>query len=237
MKATPARDDDFDDDVPVEVADAIRAETPELASVQAVISYLPGDRVPCPECGKTVSVTKAGTLRSHKCESVPANGSVATVIRGARSGSKRATKRQAPPSVRKWGVIGLAYSAEMTAEFYVRSATGAKSVPESVTRLPAPQAMCGPLIDGVWPQLPPAIQKQIALLADHDELIECMFQWAVYFKGLQAFAREYNSTQNPTARTREQTNVAVSASAQFGNGSGTGTFGDPRVESLSFPSS
>lgn len=207
---TDATDGALPDDIEPELKDALLSERPEVARS----SYTPGDRVGCPACGKTVSVTGKGELRAHKCD--PVNGPGASIVKAARSGSKRTVKRDAPPNVRKWGVIGGAYATEYGAESYVAAVTGAdrREIPEDVTKLPDPDAMVGPLVDVLWPTIPASVQKYIEQLVNHDALIECGMHWWFYFKGLQAFGREY-ALQHPNQPVRNgaQANVAVSASS------------------------
>ena len=198
------------DDVMPELRDELQKETPHGNEIQ----YTPGDRVPCPECGKTVSVTKAGALRGHKCD---ATGSV--LVKTARSGARK-TAKATPVNVKKWSIRGLTLLAEYSAESVIVSTTGAdrKEIPDAVTALPNPDKMIGPVVDLIWPTIPPSVRNKIATLLEHDAMIEACMYWYMYSQTLKEWSDEYRSG-HPTMPVRNgaETNVAVASSAiQFG---------------------
>lgn len=231
MEITPIELDDIPDDLKT----GLEAEGSKPFGLQHVdlnqTAPTPGSKIVCPNgCGKIVSVTSKGTPRVHKCtpdlSDLPdgVNSAVIKAVRTARAGSRK-KKAEPPANVKKWGVLGLAAGAELGAEQYLKAATGLKHIPDEVTALPNPTAMCGPMVDAVWPMLPAAAQKQIASLLEHDDLIEACIHWYVYARTLQSFAATYNE-QNPSrpARTGAQTHVAVSASsAERASGNPTGS--------------
>ena len=141
------------------------------------------DRVDCPQCGKSVTVNPSGALRKHQC--VSADGTV-TEVKGKAPKATRATKRQAPAKVRQLGVAVLGTGIEWGAEKFVMSVTdepvpviGTDDTGEArkLTDLPDADVMIAPFINLLWPQLPPAVQRTIASMAEHEDVIAAMFAW------------------------------------------------------------
>lgn len=231
----PGRPDDLSDGIPRELLNELpeRADSTDAngqVDRRSVPTYPPGSSVECPDCGRTFKVTRAGLIRSHKCvpvaelpEGTPE--SVMKVVRTARK-TTRVNRKVAPPSVRKWGIIGIAAAAESFATQTVVSATGADKheIPEKVTALPAPEAMCGPIVDNLWPALPPRAQQAIMRIADQDAFIECGLLWYVYMQGLRQWSNEF-ARQHPDHRARKSTQVQQDRQRGKRNGASTAASG------------
>lgn len=141
----------------------------------------PGSKADCPDCGKTLTVTSKGVLRSHKCELEP--NTTPTLKGTGKRGSKAPTTK-----VRNLGIAVISSTAEYSAQQLV-----GRYVPCDPNLVPAdmgPNAaiMVGPIVDLLWPTIPKQTQKLIIKLAEESDLIACAIAWARWGKGLQDFA-------------------------------------------------
>lgn len=141
----------------------------------------PGSKAACPECGKVLSVTQKGELRSHKCVNDIPTG-------GGKSGSRRSAKLP-PKKVRDLGVAAMAGGVEWGTAHYV-----GRYVPCHPSVVPVDMGddvdiMCGPVIDLLWPALPKGAQKVITAIADETDLILCALAWADYFRNIRQWAK------------------------------------------------
>lgn len=142
----------------------------------------------CPECGGRFTRKKDGGIRSHKC----ADG-ITSVDPVKSTGRTPRTKKGAPPKVRQLGVATIAAGVE-----WVSATSVARYVPCEPGQVPAelPDAdmMIGPVIDALWPQVPPGAQKAIIKIADNSDLIACLFAWVEYGRTLKSWANVQHAT-------------------------------------------
>jgi len=137
----------------------------------------------CPDCGKSITITAAGAMRQHKC--------ITDIPSGGKSGSQQVRKRaRAPQSVRVLGVALLAEGIEFTAAMTV-----ARYVPCSPSEVPADMGdhadtMVGPIIDGIWPQLPKGAQRTLKAIADESDLLAAFMGLYEYFSRLKTWAEQ-----------------------------------------------
>lgn len=145
----------------------------------------------CPDCKGYFTITKAGTLRSHKCD-----GERATTVSRVKGTAPKRKGRKAPTNVRKFGVAIGATAAE-TASAYVIGRTIPCDPSLVPTNLPDPEAMVGPLIDYLWPQLPAKAQNVVTAIVDQEDLITAAFLWWEWWRNLNAWAKKERDIRRP----------------------------------------
>lgn len=149
-------------------------------------------RAVCPDCGKDCSINRDGTLRSHKC---------VNEVPSARTASSRAKKTaKAPDSVHVITTALIAGTVEWGA-----AQTLARSIPTDYPTARRATDMGNnaddlvkPIVNAIWPELPPGAQKLLLRLADHSELIACLFAWSDYVANLRQFAADERARQEAT---------------------------------------
>ena len=157
------------------------------------------------DCGRFMP-RKDGTIRAHKCIETATGEEVTTVAQTphTRVTRKGKGKKHAPENVRRFGVAILASGVEWGATQTVSRAVPmpVSDVPEEVIGLPDADAMIGPILDGLWPQLPPGVQKAIGALADQEELIAALFGWIAYTKAVRSYIEsEQDRREDKTSGT------------------------------------
>lgn len=145
---------------------------------------IPGKEL-CPDCGKLLSITAAGTLRKHKCvNNISAGG---TPVKGT-GGNSRAPRNRTPASVRNLSVAVLAAGVEYTAAASVSRWAGCEPREVPTDLGDNADVMIGPVLDALWPRLPRRAQRLIKSLADESDLILAALAWWEYGRGLKAWA-------------------------------------------------
>ncbi len=148
-------------------------------------------KVECPECKGHFTLTKAGTVRSHKCD-----GERPTAVARVKGSAPKRKGRKAPGNVRKFGVAIGATAAE-TASAYVIGRTIPCDPSLVPTNLPDPEAMVGPFIDYLWPQLPAKAQNVVTAIVDQEDLITAAFLWWEWWRNLNAWAKRERDIRRP----------------------------------------
>ena len=145
----------------------------------------------CPDCGKLLTVTAAGTLRKHKCVNEVSTGNKGN------AGNVRVGRPRTPTSVRNLSVAVIGAGVEYTAAASV--SRWANCDPREVPADLGDDAgiMIGPILDAIWPRLPRRAQKMIKSLADESDLIMAAMAWYEYGNKLKKWgqARVDNSVQ------------------------------------------
>ena len=167
----------------------------DTSEIIIVEDDLPEGKGRCEACAGIFSITRTGALRSHKC----LDGT--TVVKTTRSPKvTRKGRHKTPASVRRVLIPPIASGIEWGAETWVCAVTdltpdtvptvldGAGD-PVSVVELPDAEAMIGPLLDAVWPQIPTRAKTIISDLADKEELILCLLAWLEYGRNLQKLVK------------------------------------------------
>ena len=154
-------------------------DTLEVSAISddAVVDVPAGKGV-CPDCGKLLTITAAGTLRQHKCiNDIPTGGD--------KGHGSRAKRPRTPTTVRNLGVALIAGGVEYTAAASV--SRWAECDPAEVPADLGDQAdvMIGPILDGIWPRIPKEAQKVIKSIADESDLLVAAMAWWEYSKALK----------------------------------------------------
>src|ERR1035437_8638736 len=128
----------------------------EVSTVDDAINVedsTPGKRA-CPDCGKLLTITAAGTLRKHKCVNEVSAGNKGT-------SATRTVRPRTPTSVRNLSVAVIGAGVEYTAAASV--SRWANCDPREVPADLGDDAgiMIGPILDAIWPRLPRRAQKLI----------------------------------------------------------------------------
>ena len=170
-----------------------------------VVSEDGAQRGSCPDCGKLLTITASGNLRSHKC----INDVQSTPTASGAKGSKRG---KTPKQVRKLGVAGIASAVEwMTAETVARSIPCKPSEVTAADLGDSADIMIGPFLDLLWPRMPKGAQKAIASLADETDLLLAAFAWAEWGRNLKAWTEaaraEKERTHGPVPGQADQGGV------------------------------
>lgn len=143
----------------------------------------------CPDCGKSCSINRDGTLRSHKC---------VNEVGSARSASSRAKSHaKAPDSVHVITTALIAGGVEWGAAHAL-----ARSIPTDYATARRASDMGNnaddlvkPIVNAIWPELPKGTQKLLLRIADHSDLIACLFAWSDYVAELRSFAQSERERQ------------------------------------------
>lgn len=170
----------------------------------------------CGECGKRFTVTKSGEIRQHNC-----NG-VRTVTRTKKSGKK---VKSVPDVVMRVGTAALASGIEFGTR---RTVANYVPCPPSVVPadLPDADAMLGPIIRFLWPNIPAKAQTIISGVCDHEDLLMCALAWSEYIGTMRKFAEAaHTAVQQQNAGNVSQLPVGGNANGipRETNGSSIGT--------------
>lgn len=159
-------------------------------------------KIECVDCGRYFTQKADGTVRSHKCE--PGVETATAVARVKPRAVKRRGKKAAPVEVRRWGVALGATAAESVSANIVARTIPCKSS-DVPSQLPDPDAMIGPFLDYVWPQLPAKAQNVIGAVVEQEDLITAAFLWYEWWKKLDTWAEEHKTTEPDKGADNEQT--------------------------------
>jgi hypothetical protein len=156
-------------------------DLPELTVVDTVVIDDDG-KIDCDACGGRFTKNRDGSIRRHKC----ADG-ITTVsnVKGTRV-SRKGGKKHAPDAVRKLGVAVIASGVEWSADAVISRAVPCEPA-DVPSELPDADAMVGPIVDALWPQIPPAAQSALIRIADQSDLIACVFMWMEYGRTLKVW--------------------------------------------------
>lgn len=195
-----------------EVHDETTESTSTTEAPDGTPRFEPGTRADCPDCGKNLSVTATGALRSHVCTT-----DVNTRKSPAKSGKRR---KAVPKSVMELGVPAIAGAVEWGNEFALGRILPGVEVPDEIITIPDPEDMVGPLLTLLWPTLPAGAQKAIEAIADESDLIVCALAWMDYYRNLTQWTRAQQ--RRVTREKREAANVTVhgqdeGSPSQFGD--------------------
>lgn len=149
----------------------------------------------CLACGKTLKVTASGALRKHRCMSGETSESVTTVTESKTARpARRRSRTVAPDKVRRLAVAVIGEGVEWTTDQVLSRATDlpTSQIPSD---LPDADAMIGPFVNLLWPQIPKGAQKALTELADHEDLIGACFAWFEWGQQLKAFTEEVNRSR------------------------------------------
>lgn len=177
----------------------------------------------CQYCAGYYTVKADGSLRSHQCSGVDAGTSekpeTVKRARASKSTNTRASKNKPPDTVQRLTLAAVGTGVEFLAKRSVAAATDlpAKRIPDEVVELSNEdaQAMITPILNAAWPKMPDKVRKGIIALAEHEDLIACMFAWHDYFAKLRKFNEEVIAlrkieraaqTPTPTVIESEQAN-------------------------------
>lgn len=181
-------------------ASVIEVDPSVASAIDAKADLEPGSRQPCPDCGKVLTVTRLGALRSHKCVREIEGGP----IRRGRRGNGGGRRTAAPKGVYTLAVACGEGVTEYSASRYVaRAAECDLNVAKQITKLSnvdgGSDALFGPLINAIWPELPKGAQKTLEAIADHSDLIACAFAWADYMallrQGIEVLREQNNKSE------------------------------------------
>ena len=153
---------------------------------------IPGTKIACPGCGKEYTVTAKGEIRSHNCVREIDGGNRAKPRGKGRGGRSRT----AVPS----NVYDFLVGAGEDCTEFVTSRYVARAIPcdlelakdaTAIGRIEGGgDALFGPIIKALWPELPKGAQKTLTSIADHADLIACAFAWAEYTAMINGFVRQ-----------------------------------------------
>ena len=221
------REGEFDDDYPGQSSETHGGITADSDG-----------KAECPGCGGRFKVTAKGEITGrHKCTGEP----VTTVSQGATK-SYKPRKGQAPAKVRQLGVATLGAGIEWGAEKFVSRATGdpvpilstsANGDVVKLTDLPDADAMIGPFINLMWPQLPPAVQKTIAAFAEHEDVIAAVFAWLEWGQQIKRYTDaviEQKDKQSKSERAINEQSSTVPVQSE-----GYGSHLDPSILNTPVP--
>jgi len=182
----------------------------EVVTLEATDSAPDGKGV-CPDCGKVLTITQAGKLRSHTCVNDVAQPRAS---RGATKG-----KGRIPASVRSLGVAGIAAGVEYaSASAVVQRTKCPVETAEKVVDMGADaDVMIGPFLDLLWPRIPKSAQKALTSLADEKLLIAAGFAWLTWGRNIKAFV-----DAETTRQSEGEFYGPVSGATHQGPGSGLG---------------
>lgn len=144
----------------------------------------PEGRAVCPDCGRDFKVNADGSLRAHNCGDKK--------IRGTSKSKTAKRTKSVPESVQRVGTAAIASGVEFVAALTVASYIPCprEQVPSEVVTLPDSDAMVGPLVRAMWPQLPAKAQRLVASVCDHEDAILALLAWWEWFSKLQKFAQQ-----------------------------------------------
>lgn len=178
------------------------ASIDELLDVQQPVEVMQVDgKSVCPKCGRSFKLKADGTLRAHKCvEGIMSVDNVRTVA------AKRPRGRKgAPASVRRVGVALLGAGTETLAAVTVSIAVpmARADIPEAVVTLPDADAMIGPIIDRLFPELPKSTQALLQRLSEQEDLIAALFLWAQWTKVVGQYTKEAHALVVEERKTKK----------------------------------
>lgn len=186
---------DIDVDIDVDIDGAMDGITSGSVSVDGKLA--------CGKCGRSFKPKADGTLRAHKC--VEGVTTVSTRV----GVPKRGKRKGAPQSVRRMGVALIGAGTETLASLSVATFVPMPraDIPEKVTTLPDADAMIGPIIDRLFPELPKSTQLLLQRLAEQEDLIAAMFLWVQWSKAIADYTRAAHDLvqeqKNATTRTTQ----------------------------------
>jgi hypothetical protein len=169
-----------------------------------VIDNVIDGKAPCPDCGEYYTVNANGTLRKHNCPGVITVSSSGSDEKPKTRAKRGSAKKQAPDKVKTLGSALIASGAELAARQVFSRAVPCRpdQIPDAVIDVDNPKEMVGPIIDFLWPQLPPGAQKMITNFAEQEDLIYCCIAWWSWFQGLRKWtelaAKEVAAANKPT---------------------------------------
>src|SRR5882672_2833401 len=154
----------------------------------------------CSDCGKRFKLKANGEVRAHNCDGTRSVAVNAKPV-GSRT-AKRTRSKGAPPSVRRMGVALLGAGIETMASVSVATYVPMprSEIPEPVTTLPDADAMIGPVLDRLWPEVPKGMQGLLQRLAEQEDLIAAMFLWIQWSKTV----KDYSVEMREERRAREK---------------------------------
>lgn len=137
--------------------------------------FEPGGKADCPDCGKTLTVTAAGALRSHKC--------------GTRESSSSGRRGGMPRAAREISIAAAASGVEWSSSHFVASIVDcdARDVPADI---PDADGMIGPLLDALWPSVPDPLKRAVRKAGDNKALIVAVVGWWEWGRDLRRWSQE-----------------------------------------------
>jgi hypothetical protein len=76
-------------------------------------------------------------------------------------------------------------------------------IPEAVVTLPDADAMIGPIIDRLFPELPKSTQALLQRLSEQEDLIAALFLWAQWTKVVGQYTKEAHALVVEERKTKK----------------------------------
>lgn len=177
-----------------------------VESADPIDDLTPGSKANCPDCGKLLTVTKAGTIRGHKCvNDVPDDPKSKSAL--------NRNRKKTPAQVRRLSVALIASGIETGAAHMV-----GRYVPCDPAIVPVDlsdaDVMVGPLVDMAWPQLPKRAQSVLKSIADESDLIVAALAWWEWGANLRKWARAQHAEHITAHATEDRGDNVVSIGTQ-----------------------